>query len=52
MQVEREAIEEHIKGVSQQGLVSLCQFRVILESSLREENSWWIFVRDLKLLMQ
>jgi hypothetical protein len=52
MQVEREAIEEHIKGVFQQGLVSLCQFRVILASSLRAEHSWWIFVRDLTLLMQ
>jgi hypothetical protein len=52
MQVEREAIEEHIKGVFQQGLVSLCKFRVILESSLRADHSWWIFVRDLTLLMQ
>jgi hypothetical protein len=39
-------------GVFQQGLVSLCQVRVILASSLREVHSWWIFVRDLTLLMQ
>jgi hypothetical protein len=59
MQVEGEVIEEHIndkevayRGVFQQGLVSLCQVRVILASSLREEHSWWIFVRDLPLLMQ
>jgi hypothetical protein len=43
---------QHIIGLFQQGLVSLCQIRVMLASSLREEHSWWIFVRDLTLLMQ
>jgi hypothetical protein len=43
---------QHIKGVFQKGLVSLCQVRVILAISLREAHSWWIFVIDLTLLMQ
>jgi hypothetical protein len=43
---------QHIKGVFQQGLVSLCQIKVILESSLRKEHSWWIFVIDITLLRQ
>ena len=36
----------------QQGLLVLCQVRVILASSLRAEHSWSIFVSDLTLLMQ
>jgi hypothetical protein len=43
---------QHIKGVFEQGLVSPCHIKVILASSLREVHSWWIFVRDLTLLMQ
>jgi hypothetical protein len=43
---------QHIRGVFEQGILSLCQVRVILASSFIEEHSWWIFVIDLTLLMQ
>ena len=60
MRVKGEAIEadismikrQHIRGVFQQGLLDLCQVKVILASSLRVEHSWWIFVSDITLLMQ
>jgi hypothetical protein len=59
MQVEGEVIEEHIsdKEAAYQRCISArsCKSlsgRVILASSLREVHSWWIFVRDLTLLMQ